>query len=325
MNDADISDFLEHHGIRGQKWGVRRAEPSGTNQSTQKTMSKNLKAVGIDPVALIGAAYVASILGAIAYKKISDMKAYKVSDPKLKQRMQETHTITWKKDDSLKGKMNISQLNSKVVKQVNPDYGKHKGTKTNCMRCTYAYEMRRRGYDVQSTLSWHKALSEQTNFSRNMILDPKLKPTTDFKKNPTSTLKEFIGEKNLATLSKRGEEFGLGSHEVKLDVSAKFGPKANKARAIENSKAVLDAIEKHGDGARGELGIGFGLGAHSVAWENVNGKPTVIDAQNGKIYDTPEKLADMMSIVSEAHITRLDNRNLNQAFLERWLADAHHG
>lgn len=39
-----------------------------------------------------------------------------------------------------------------VIRGVNPKYGQP-GSKMNCRRCTFTYEMRRRGYDVEATRS----------------------------------------------------------------------------------------------------------------------------------------------------------------------------
>lgn len=37
----DINDFLEHHGIKGQRWGVRRNNLHGVSNSTNKEARKD--------------------------------------------------------------------------------------------------------------------------------------------------------------------------------------------------------------------------------------------------------------------------------------------
>ena len=63
---ASPGEALEHHGVKGMKWGVRKDEQTG---------SKGV--AGIDPLtAAIGAAYTAVFLGA-AYKTVRDIRRMK--------------------------------------------------------------------------------------------------------------------------------------------------------------------------------------------------------------------------------------------------------
>ncbi len=58
--------------------------------------------------------------------------------------------FSYKIDNNLRDILDPNEVFEKVVKEVNPDFGDI-GTKMNCRRATFAYEMRRRGYDVQAT------------------------------------------------------------------------------------------------------------------------------------------------------------------------------
>ena len=40
MTYGEIDDFLEHYGVKGMKWGVRRSSSSGTSGRTNKTPSR---------------------------------------------------------------------------------------------------------------------------------------------------------------------------------------------------------------------------------------------------------------------------------------------
>ena len=59
--------------------------------------------------------------------------------------------VPWKSNPELaKPGMTEDDIFRDVVQPINPGYG-DPGTKVNCRRATYAYEMRRRGYDVAAT------------------------------------------------------------------------------------------------------------------------------------------------------------------------------
>ena len=42
-NDNDIYDFLEHHGVKGMRWGVRKDQTSSETSSTSKQQSSSIK------------------------------------------------------------------------------------------------------------------------------------------------------------------------------------------------------------------------------------------------------------------------------------------
>lgn len=133
-------EALAHYGVKGMRWGVRKAEESGGGSST----------VGVDPVtAAIGAVWLATLLGT-TYMSVRDARrAVRDSGAHIQKK---TANVAWKKDPSLTKKMSVDDLYDKVVTGVNPKYGSP-GTKMNCRRCTLTYEMRRRGNDVKATQS----------------------------------------------------------------------------------------------------------------------------------------------------------------------------
>lgn len=138
---------------------------------------------------------------------------------------------------------------------VNPYYKKSSSLfRENCGLCTMTYDLRRRGYDVTA------------NDANAMSVRPSTLST--YYKNPDGSPVE-------PDLFERGNS----------------GPTACSIR-------LFDKLGSEGDGARGmitvywtdtENGIANTVddlaGGHAMAWENVNGKTYIIDAQVNKRYD----------------------------------------
>lgn len=83
---------------------------------------------------------------------------------------------------------------------------------------------------------------------------------------------------------------------------------------------IIKEISSHPNGARGELGMVWNSGGgHSMAWEIVKGKPVIFDTQNGKVFETPQEIQKLSNMIMRSTVTRLDNVELNTDFLTRWL------
>lgn len=267
---------LEHHGVKGMKWGVRKDEQTGGGKA------------GVDPVtAAIGAAYVGIFLAA-AYKTVRDIRRYKTDSGEHIQK--QNANVPWKKKVDLAKKappMTVATLQSKIVKQVNPEFP-NAGTKMNCRRCTFAYEMRRRGYDVTSTKS-HFALGQDLEGLQTATM-------AGAKKHYESVW----GEKQVAP----PHEFARQTPQRK-------------------SELIFESLGKYPNGARGELAVGWNFGGgHSMAFEVVNKKPVIFDTQNGVTYKSPAAFAKYTPITGVAAHTRTDNVTLDEQFLRRWMVNA---
>jgi hypothetical protein len=66
LTDEQIDEFLEHHGVKGQKWGVRRA--TKLQSMSKQTVERNLnvqRKVGTVGAAYVGAKATGLVLAAI--------------------------------------------------------------------------------------------------------------------------------------------------------------------------------------------------------------------------------------------------------------------
>ena len=248
---------------------------------------------------LIGVGVTAAVLTAYG--------AYKVVDSGMLNQIQ-TKDIPFKTKKSLTYKMSPDTIMEKVVEPINPGYGgaegmgAHARSVMNCRRCTFAYEMRRRGNDVHATKSL--TATGQTVAGVMRATDPDSNVNT----SAVSVLaKMATGQGEVAKAMKKSR--GLGD---KIEI-----PDDPAARA----RNIYNAIKKQGDGARGELGVEWRTGgAHSMAWEVIKGKPVVFDTQTRMLFEHADDFEVFMAgNVKNAGITRLDNIELNEDFLKRWV------
>lgn len=255
---------LAHHGVKGMRWGVRKDQRTGV----------------VDPVTTaIGAAYVVVMLATAIQ---AARQARVARDDSGRKNQKKTANVPWKQKPELAAKMSIEDIYDKVVTPVNPNYGAP-GTKQNCRRATMAYEMRRRGYDVQATRTLHATGQ---------------------------------GKEGLKEATNRELVSAWGEHAV---LSA---PALAQLSPAQRSDAIYNHLAQMPERARGELAVSWGFaGAHSLAWEVVDGKPIVFDAQSRTTYRDAAAFAKHTKYLAEAGYTRTDNIKLNEEFLRKWVVN----
>lgn len=217
--------------------------------------------------------------------------------------------------------LNSQEIMEKVVSRINPNYGEP-GTTNNCRRCTFAYELSRRGYDVVATKTLEG--TGQTNVGLMDALD-----YTHKNHSSDSVARMFLDEfrNNLYNNGQGLDTAAAFAREVE-NHKRKFGPKERS-----DLPTLLKTLSStYPNGARGELEFNwlFG-GGHSMAWEIINGEACVIDCQTGKCYDsrTANNILSGDSVNFESYLTfasglnaiRLDDIPLDTDFLRRWVKD----
>lgn len=257
---------------------------------------------------VVGAAVVGVvILGAVAYKSIESGQAKVLVENGKDFIRRNREASTFKKNESLsRWNMDVDELQSEVVKHINPGYGEL-GTKNNCRRATFAYEMRRRGYDVKAT----KTIGGEGQNAVGVYnaLGPNRK-----KFETTGTSVKAVLDKTL-----RDKDTPL-SETVTAFGSRGFKPVEFGNLKIQRSKEIFENLASYPNGARGELSVGWAEGGgHSMAWEIVRGKPIIFDAQNGQTFKSPVDFGGMAIHIDKAGTTRLDDLPINEEFLRRWV------
>lgn len=225
-------------------------------------------------------------------------------------------TFEWAKNPELARKdLSIDQIKSMVVDKINPGYGAP-GTKMNCRRCTFTYEMRRRGMDVAATKSSFGAGQTPAGVYNALLEDPTNRVGTSRFGMAKSLISEAIAESKDASA---GSPFSDALKKIHPTGTFEF----TNPRGDGFGKEIMRQLAYQPDGSRGEVGMMWRTGGgHSVAYEIIQGKPVVIDNQSGKIYKTAEELESLGKNMAKAGFTRLDNVSLNDDFLMRWMKNA---
>jgi hypothetical protein len=262
------ADFIKHYGVKGMRWGIRNEDKSSGQGK-----------VGMDPVS---AAYIAVFLAMTVQSGVSMWRMARDGGERFQKKNKD---VPWKEKKELAKPAppaTVDSLFNDVVKPVNPTYPKG-GSKMNCRRATFAYEMRRRGLDVHATPSYYAKGQDDNGLK-------------------TATMQ-------------KGQKFDSiwGQSQVATPTAIQT------ATPEKRSEMIFDAIGKQPNGARGELGVQWSfMGGHSMAWEVVNGKPVVFDTQVKETYKSPADFKKFSGIINDAAITRLDNKKLDEDYLRRW-------
>lgn len=275
---ATPGEALAHHGVKGMKWGVRKEDAT----------------VGEGEGALVAvtAVYAGLMVIRARYNYVDSGKKHAKELDKTAKKTGVEHE--WKKNDSLTGPKSIDDLMKDVVAPINKGFPKESGTSMNCRRCTFAYEMRRRGNDVKAT----RTLSATGQDTAGLV-------------NATS-------KKGADKSTQVRHESWWGQNTIPTTEGRRYMTADGKAESIFNT------LGKQPNGSRGELAFGWAFGGgHSIAYEIVDNKPVIFDNQSGKFWsDTKAFARDMTPIMGEAAFTRLDNVKLNDDFVKRWVDHA---
>lgn len=218
----------------------------------------------------------------------------------------------WERDTQLyqnAGTDDVRKIKAIYADQVNPDFGE-RGTTMNCRRATFAFEARRRGYDVQATKTTKGAGQNSVGLYNALDWEDKYDGTG------TITITKAVMDD-----IKKGGTGTPGFMDLQTNLPA--GAKNKIENTTGNmSESIFESLSKEPNKSRGELGMMWSIGGgHSVAYEIVKGKPVIFDTQTGKMFSTPEEFSEYGNKIGTSGYTRLDNVPLNQDFLNKWVTN----
>ena len=282
--ETRYSDSLTHYGIKGQKWGVRRFQrkdgtrtPAGKKRysgdsetdsnvdSSEKKRGLTDKQKKILKTGVIVAGTALAAYGAYRLYGAYTGRGMDI-DP-------ETGFRLLKKPESTKDCLNAINPGKVRILSSTKNTEIISGSSTNCMLCTTAYELRRRGYDVHAGFD----TSGRGYFPENLF--PRI-----FKNAPETT-KIWQAVDDIAN----GKDYS----------------------AADKFSRLTDSLKDVPDGARGNLCVWFksGMGGgHSMIWEKTDGKLRFMDGQTGEIYnDLANQVLKHTHDLKPIEVLRTDN------------------
>ena len=270
--DAEEAGVLAHHGIKGQRWHHHKTqeesedrEPtskgelavnkpkspselladkktstttktSGTKTSTltpEEQQARHDRNVKIAKGAALAAIIIGGSVAAYELKGKDVLSEHTIQSGMIFEK--EFAGKAFKKDASLSGKKTFSEI-EEIAKKVNPSFGAE-GTTQNCRRCTFAQELRRRGFDVEATHT-ETGLGQKTNGLTRAI--------------STSKLDSYQGEHLISRNFERDFKFDPTS-EAFQNLSPEIQARDRLRHGAKISTAIFSELEKQPEGARGEL------------------------------------------------------------------------
>lgn len=315
--------YLQHHGIIGQKWGIRRFQNKdgsltlegkkrySTEKDTDHNISINTKkdrrneVVGMYALsamtlaanaATIGIGFISpQLLAASAASTIAAFATHGMyiadSIAAKKATKKEEEFKKERENEPIDKKTGFHKKTTKMtpdedMERVNPAYKNwDENTKSNCVLCTATLELRRRGYDVQ-------AKRASRGYNGNEIIKDWFKGAKPKESEGSLTNNQLIS-------------------------NALTGQRQSKADKIKMIDSTFDNILKQKNGARGQICFTFdgSTSGHSIAYANENGKVVIYDSQVNKKY-VDDKARNYLESAAKITVTRLDNCEINTKYIK---------
>lgn len=229
----------------------------------------------------------------------------------------------FRKKDEFAKLTDVDGVFSNIVKGANPNY-RSAGGMMNCRRVTFAYELRRRGYDVTATTSSIGFGQNETGLVNALIRGDKNVRTTA----SLSSFAKSVGENAATSVRTRAAKADKRAYSAFTDhIKFKDFDDLNLTpdHATRFASQIKQSLMKQPNGARGEIALNFKAFIHSMQYEVFDGVPHIFDSQKAAHYPvTQQGIWDIVNKWGDfygAAVTRLDDVDLDLEYLAKWVTD----
>ena len=288
------SEELAHHGILGQKWGVRRfqnKDGSLTAAGRQRygaddgSPKKESVAGSLSEVAMLAMLPATALVVDAARRRF----AMNVLNRELASAEKNSNLKKYEKErdgETIDPKSGLYQKNKQMtdeedLERINPNFKtKNEAFRVNCTACTAAMELRQRGFDVHAGTDGQSML-----------------------------LYGGTSDEQRARWYKDGNEYANRVRNGNTVFGQKDTPEERLKRVEEKAKAP---------NSRGEIIFSWASGGgHSMYYKtDSNGKMTCFDGQSNTRY-TGDSLKKLMMNTAEVSTIRLDDMEYNYDALKK--------
>lgn len=311
----DYRYYLQHNGVLGQKWGVRNGPPYPLKANQHSASEKRAgwqKSVGsfsdkestnthkpendegfVVPLALLAAKKVKQHIDTIDSNRI---------------REEVIHSRPGKIDKETGfNKRTDARSPYADMENVNPGYKKNVASlNNNCVSCTMAFELRRRGFDV---------ISQKSDIQvSGMYL------TLNSFKDAKPKMLDKLGILEVPKTKSNWQYMDFKDKKNWKNIWVESSKAARKGKDIDFSNYVKDSLKKEKN-SRGSLFVQWGAGGgHALSYEVKSGKVTIFDPQINKFYRTDSEIDKVLSHAWTGEFVRLDNLELNTKEIKKHVA-----
>jgi hypothetical protein len=337
-HSEEDDDHLEHHGILGQKWGVRRFQNydgSLTGAGKNRVASKRVKGHQFDDKSGISHNRRSETVQSLITSIVSTAALTGVNAATLSVGFVIPHAIAATPIAAIATAYNAGKL---ISGDINTAKGKAKEKK---------FKEEREQNPIDKKTGFHKKTKEMSasedmerinpnfknwdeNTKNNCVLctmsmelrrrgyDVQAKPATSGYAGNALVKDWFLGAKPKVS----DGSFTDDEIRTRLKEAQKYGDasmlKISKDRQKKMIESTISEVQKQPDGARGQITVKWdgSLSGHSIFYANEGGKMVIYDTQANERYEGDKAITKYLSRVSQVNVTRLDNTTLNTKYIK---------